>query len=69
MPKDNWLKNNKRTPQEKVKNYNKNCITFGRYCGKHIRDIPHDYLEWLLKSGAGLAYEEAILKELKRKKK
>jgi hypothetical protein len=69
MPKDEWLNNNRRTPQEKVKQYNKNCITFGKHAGKHIKDIPHDYLEWLLTSGAGLAWEETIKKELKRKQK
>lgn len=64
MAKDNWAKHSSARTERKNKQYENNCITFGKYCGKHIKDIPHDYLEWLLKSGAGLAWEEIIKKEL-----
>lgn len=29
------------------------CITFGRHKGLQIRHIPVDYLEWVLRAGAG----------------
>ena len=56
MPKDKW--------GPKLKPHKKDYITFGKYAGTPIKDLPLDYLEWLLKSGAGLAWESLINKTI-----
>ena len=40
-------------------------LTYGKYSGRDIRDVPRDYLEWLVESSRKTA--EAISAELERR--